>query len=53
MDKCTRYWARYMNRMALSRRVTDPAKRRILIREGYIWLQRYFDAEEQELVRRG
>lgn len=52
MDKCTRYWARYMNTMVLSRKVTDPAKRRALVREAYIWLQRYFDAEERELARR-
>jgi hypothetical protein len=36
----------------LSRKVTDPSKRRVLIREAYVWLQRYFDAEEQELARR-
>jgi hypothetical protein len=38
--------------MVLSRKVTDPAKRRALVREAYIWLQRYFDAEERELARR-
>lgn len=52
MYKCTRYWARYMNTMALSRQMTDPAKRRALVREAYIWLERYFDAEEHELARR-
>jgi hypothetical protein len=52
MDKCRRYWTRYTNTMTLSRSVTDPSKRRVLIREAYIWLQRYFDAEEQELARR-
>lgn len=52
MYKCTRYWARYMNTMALSRRAMDPSKRRALVREAYIWLERYFDAEEQELARR-
>jgi hypothetical protein len=41
-----------MNTMALSRQVADPSKRRVLVREAYIWLQRYFDAEEQELARR-
>jgi hypothetical protein len=52
MDKCRRYWTRYTNTMTLSRKVTESSKRRVLIREAYIWLQRYFDAEEQELVRR-
>ena len=52
MDRCTRYWARYMYTMALSRQVVDLSKRRALIREAYIWLQRYFDAEERELARR-
>jgi hypothetical protein len=52
MDKCRRYWIRYTNTMRLSRQVTDPSKRRVLISEAYIWLQRYFDAEEQELARR-
>jgi hypothetical protein len=52
MDKCRRYWTRYTITMTLSRRVADPSKRRVLIREAYIWLQRYFDAEEQELARR-
>ncbi|MEE1613494.1 hypothetical protein [Microvirga sp. CF3016] len=52
MDKCSRCWARYMYTMALSRQVTDLSKRRALIREAYIWLQRYFDAEEHELSRR-
>jgi hypothetical protein len=52
MDKCRRYWTRYMNAMILSRQVPDPSKRSLLIREAYIWLQRYFDAEEQELARR-
>jgi hypothetical protein len=52
MDKCTRYWARYMNTMVLSRQIADPSKRRVLVREAYIWLQRYFDAEERELARR-
>jgi hypothetical protein len=52
MDKCRRYWTRYTNTMTLSRQVTDPSKRRVLIREAYVWLQRYFDAEEQELARR-
>jgi hypothetical protein len=52
MDKCRRYWTRYTNTMRLSRQVTDPSKRRVLIREAYFWLQRYFDAEEQELARR-
>jgi len=52
MYKCTRYWTRYMNTMELSRQVTDPSKRRALIREAYIWLERYFDAEERELARR-
>lgn len=52
MYKCTRYWDRYMNTMALSRQVADASKRRVLVREAYIWLQRYFDAEEQELARR-
>jgi hypothetical protein len=41
-----------MNAMILSRQVTDPSKRSVLIREAYISLQRYFDAEEQELARR-
>jgi len=52
MDKCTRYWARYMHSMALSRQAADPSRRKVLIREAYIWLQRYFDAEERELARR-
>ncbi|WP_262297657.1 hypothetical protein [Microvirga sesbaniae] len=52
MDRCTRYWARYMDTMALSRRAMDPSQRRALIRQAYIWLQRYFDAEERELARR-
>ena len=52
MDKCRRYWTGYLNAMTLSRQVADPSKRRVLIREAYIWLQRYFDAEEQELARR-
>ena len=52
MYKCTRYWARYMNTMALSRKVTDPSKRKALVRDAFIWLQRYFEAEEQELARR-
>jgi hypothetical protein len=52
MDKCRRYWTRYTITLTLSRKVTDPSKRRVLIREAYVWLQRYFDAEEQELARR-
>ncbi|MBQ0821775.1 hypothetical protein HPT29_010045 [Microvirga terrae] len=52
MDRCTRYWARYMDAMALSRQARDPAERRALIRQAYIWLQRYFEAEERELARR-
>jgi len=52
MDKCSHCWRRYMDAMTLSRQVANPSKRRILTREAYIWLQRYFDAEERELARR-
>jgi hypothetical protein len=41
-----------MHTMALSRQATDLSRRKVLIREAYIWLQRYFDAEERELARR-
>lgn len=52
MDKCSHCWSRYMNAMARSRQVADAPRRRVLIREAYIWLQRYFDAEDRELARR-
>jgi hypothetical protein len=52
MDQCSHCWRRYMHAMALSRQISDPSKRRVLIRAAYIWLQRYFDAEDRELARR-
>lgn len=52
MDKCMHCWSRYMDAMLLSRQIPDPAMRKVLAREAYIWLQRYFDAEDRELARR-
>jgi len=52
MDACSHCWSRYTDAMALSRRVSDPNMRKVLIREAYVWLQRYFDAEDREVVRR-
>jgi hypothetical protein len=41
-----------MEAMALSRHVDDAQKRRTLIRTAYVWLNRYFDAEDREIARR-
>ena len=51
MNECVQCWSYYTDAMALARRTADPAKRKILIREAYTWLQRYFDAEEREVRR--
>jgi hypothetical protein len=37
--------------MKLSRQTSDPSRRKALIREAYIWLQRYFEAEDSEVAR--
>ncbi len=52
MNTCTQCWSCYMEAMRLSRQTRDPTARRALVREAYTWLQRYFDAEEQEVQRR-
>ena len=49
MNDCARCWTNYMEAMELSRRVDDPRRRRALIRTAYIWLNRYFDAEDREV----
>jgi len=38
--------------MELSRRTSDQMARKLLVREAYVWLQRYFDAEDREVSRR-
>ena len=52
MDTCSHCWSRYMEAMDLSRRISDRTARRLLVREAYVWLQRYFDAEDREVTRR-
>ncbi len=52
MDACSHCWFRYMEAMDLSRRISDRTARRLLVREAYVWLQRYFDAEDREVARR-
>ncbi len=51
MDECSRCWTLYMEAMALSRQVKDPRTRRMLIRTAYLWLDRYFDAEDRQVAR--
>ena len=52
MNDCARFWTNYMEAIELSRRVDDPRRRRALIRAGYLWLNRYFDAEDREVASR-
>ena len=52
MNDCARCWMSYMEAMALSRHVDDPHRRRALIRTAYVWLNRYFEAEDREIARR-
>ncbi len=52
MDTCSHCWSRYMEAMDLSRRISDRMARRMLVREAYVWLQRYFDAEDRKVARR-
>ncbi len=51
MTDCTYCWARYMQAVALSKKVQDPMKRRTLIRTAYQWLDRYFEAEDRAVAR--
>ncbi len=51
MNECTRCWTLYMEAMALSRQVKDPRTRRMLIRTAYLWLDRYFDAEDRQVAQ--
>jgi hypothetical protein len=41
-----------MKAMMLAGRRPDPSVRRTLIQEAFVWLDRYFDAEDIELARR-
>ena len=41
-----------MEAMEFSRRTSDRMASRLLVREVYVWLQRYFDAEDREVMRR-
>ena len=52
MDTCSHCWSRYMEAMELSRRTSDRMASRLLVREAYVWLQRYFDAEDREVMHR-
>ncbi len=52
MDACSHCWSRYMEAMELSCLTTDRLARNLLVREAYVWLQRYFDAEDREVSRR-
>ncbi len=52
MDACSPCWSRYMEAMDLSHQVSDRTARRMLVREAYVWLQRYFDAEDRQVIRR-
>lgn len=52
MDTCSHCWSCYMEAMGLSRRTSDRMASRLLVREAYVWLQRYFDAEDREVMRR-
>ena len=52
MDACSHCWSRYMEAMDLSRRISDRTARRMLVQEAYVWLQRYFEAEDREVARR-
>ena len=52
MDACSHCWSRYMEAIELSRRTSDRMARKLLVREAYVWLQRYFDAEDREVMRR-
>ncbi len=52
MNTCSHCWSRYMEAMELSRRTSDRMASRLLVREAYVWLQRYFDAEDREVMRR-
>ncbi len=52
MDACSHCWSRYMEAMDLSRRISDRMAHRLLVREAYVWLQRYFEAEDREVARR-
>jgi hypothetical protein len=42
----------YMEAIALSRHVNDPQRRTALIHTAYVWLNRYFEAEDREIARR-
>jgi hypothetical protein len=52
MNDCARCWMYYMEAMALSRHVNDPQRCRALIHTAYVWLNRYFEAEDREIARR-
>ena len=52
MDACSHCWSRYMEAMELSRRTSVRSASGLLVREAYVWLQRYFDAEDREVMRR-
>ncbi len=52
MNTCSHCWSRYMEAMELSRRTADRLARNLLVREAYVRLQRYFDAEDREVMRR-
>ena len=51
MTDCIYCWTRYMEAIALSKTVQDPLKRRTLIRTAYLWLDRYFEAEDRAVAR--
>jgi hypothetical protein len=51
MSACSYCWSYYMDAMMLARQTADPSRRKALIREAYMWLQRYFEAEDNEVAR--
>jgi hypothetical protein len=52
LDECRHCWERYMVSMSRSRHERDPSIRSAFIRDAYVWLTRYFDAEQRETLRR-
>jgi len=52
MNNCIYCWSCYMRAMRLAGQHPDPSARRALIQDAFVWLDRYFDAEDRELARR-
>ena len=51
MNICSHCWSCYMDAMRLSRETSNPSLRKTLIHVAYVWLHRYFKAEDREITR--